>query len=47
MKRRVVVTGIGAITPIGHGKDAFFNGLKTGENGASLIDAFDTTDYTT
>ncbi|MCH4888340.1 beta-ketoacyl-ACP synthase II [Acidaminobacter sp. JC074] len=47
MKRRVVVTGIGAVTPIGHGKDAFFNGLKTGKNGASMIDAFDTTDYTT
>lgn len=47
MKRRVVVTGIGAVTPIGHGKEAFFNGLKTGKNGAGMIDAFDTTDYTT
>jgi len=47
MKRRVVVTGIGAITPIGHGREAFFNGLKTGKNGASLIEAFDTTEYTT
>lgn len=47
MKRRVVVTGIGAVTPIGHGKEAFFNGLKTGKNGAGMIDAFDTTDFTT
>ncbi|MBI9011629.1 MAG: beta-ketoacyl-ACP synthase II [Clostridiales bacterium] len=47
MKRRVVVTGIGAVTPIGHGREAFFNGLKTGKNGASLIEAFDTTEYTT
>ncbi len=47
MKRRVVVTGIGAITPIGHGKEAFFDGLKSGKNGASLIDVFDATEYTT
>jgi len=47
MKRRVVVTGIGAITPIGHGKEAFFNGLKTGKNGAGLIESFDATDFTT
>lgn len=47
MKRRVVVTGIGAVTPIGHGREAFFNGLKTGKNGVSLIEAFDATEYTT
>lgn len=47
MKRRVVVTGIGAVTPIGHGREAFFNGLKTGKNGVSLIEGFDATEYTT
>lgn len=47
MKKRVVVTGIGAVTPIGHGREAFFEGLKSGKNGAGMIDRFDTTDFTT
>ncbi|MBN2796841.1 MAG: beta-ketoacyl-ACP synthase II [Clostridia bacterium] len=47
MKNRVVVTGIGVVSPIGHGREAFFQGLKEGKNGASLIEAFDTTEYTT
>ncbi|TCO79007.1 beta-ketoacyl-ACP synthase II [Marinisporobacter balticus] len=47
MKRRVVVTGIGAITPIGIGKENFFNALKTGECGIDTISRFDATDFNT
>jgi len=47
MSRRVVVTGIGVVSPIGNGKEAFFKGLKEGKNGAGLIESFDTTEYTT
>lgn len=47
MSRRVVVTGIGVVSPIGHGKEGFFKGLKEGRNGACVIESFDTTEYTT
>ena len=33
MKRRVVITGIGAITPIGNNVEEFWNGLKEGRHG--------------
>ncbi|WP_337778549.1 beta-ketoacyl synthase N-terminal-like domain-containing protein, partial [Mitsuokella jalaludinii] len=33
MSKRVVITGLGAITPIGIGKDAFWEGLMEGKNG--------------
>ena len=33
MKRRVVVTGLGAITPIGNSIDSFWNSVKEGKNG--------------
>lgn len=39
--RRVVVTGLGAVTPIGLGKDEFWNALKAGKNGISKISYFD------
>lgn len=45
MSRRVVVTGQGVISPIGNGKEAFWNALKIGENGIRPISSFDTTDY--
>lgn len=45
--RRVVVTGIGVISPIGTGKDKFFQGLKEGKCGVDYITRFDTTDYDT
>ena len=35
-KRRVVVTGLGAVTPIGIGIDEFWNGLVSGKNGVDL-----------
>ncbi len=47
MKKRVVITGIGAVTPIGIGKDAFWDALKKGVVGVDLITSFDTTDYVT
>ena len=45
MKRRVVVTGLGAITPIGNDVDSFWNGLKNKTVGIGPISMFDTTDY--
>jgi len=46
-KRRVVVTGAGAVTPIGIGIDEFWNGLISGKNGVDLITRFDTTNFDT
>src|ERR1043165_7337880 len=45
MKRRVVVTGIGIVSPIGIGKEAFWQGLMSGKNGMSDIDLFDTSEF--
>ncbi|MFA3781967.1 beta-ketoacyl-ACP synthase II [Melioribacteraceae bacterium 4301-Me] len=46
-KRRVVITGLGALTPIGNNLEEFWEGLKTGRNGAGLITRFDTTNFNT
>jgi 3-oxoacyl-[acyl-carrier-protein] synthase II len=46
-KRRVVVTGIGAITPIGNSVEEFWAGLVEGRNGIDLITRFDTTKFDT
>ena len=40
--RRVVVTGLGAITPLGNDVNSFFHGLRTGVSGAGLITRFNT-----
>ncbi len=40
-RRRVVVTGVGAVTPIGLNIPEFWNGLISGKNGAALITHFD------
>lgn len=45
MKRRVVVTGLGVVTPIGIGKDEFWNNLIAGKSGVGLITQFDTTGF--
>ena len=45
MKRRVVVTGMGAITPIGNSVEEFFQGVKSEKIGFAPISYFDTTDY--
>lgn len=42
--RRVVITGIGCVTPIGIGRDAFWHALQTGVSGVRRIQAFDPTD---
>lgn len=45
MKRRVVVTGLGAVTPIGNTVEAFWNSVREGKCGIGPITKFDTTDY--
>lgn len=45
MSRRVVVTGLGAITPIGNSVEEFWNGLKAKKVGIGPITAFDTAEY--
>lgn len=45
MKRRVVVTGLGAITPIGNDVESFWNGIKAGKVGIGEITKFDTSEY--
>jgi 3-oxoacyl-[acyl-carrier-protein] synthase II len=45
--KRVVVTGIGAITPIGNTAAEYWSGLVNGKSGAALITRFDTTKFKT
>lgn len=45
MSRRVVVTGLGAVTPIGNNVDDFWAAVKAGKIGFDHITKFDTTDY--
>jgi 3-oxoacyl-[acyl-carrier-protein] synthase II len=45
--RRVVVTGIGALTPLGNNLHEFWEGLVNGVSGASMITRFDTEKYKT
>ena len=45
MKRRVVVTGLGAVTPLGNTAPEFWAGVKAGKVGIAPITKFDTTDY--
>ena len=47
MRRRVVITGMGAVTPIGSTIEDFWNGLIEGRNGISYIERFDTSDHVT
>src|SRR5881398_1801366 len=39
--RRVVITGMGCVTPIGIGRDAFWSGLQNGDSGVRRIESFD------
>ncbi|HKP38318.1 MAG TPA: beta-ketoacyl-[acyl-carrier-protein] synthase family protein [Pyrinomonadaceae bacterium] len=43
--RRVVITGMGCVTPIGIGREAFWNGLQRGESGVRRIESFDVTNF--
>lgn len=45
MERRVVITGLGAITPIGNNVEEFWNGIKTNKCGIAEITEFDTENY--
>ena len=45
MSRRVVVTGMGAITPLGLSVEEFWNGVKKGEIGFGPITKFDAEGY--
>ena len=47
IKRRVVVTGLGAITPIGLNVSEFWNGLIAGKNGVAPITHFDASKFDT
>ena len=47
LRRRVVVTGIGALTPIGNTKDAYWNALVAGTSGAAPITYFDASKFKT
>ncbi len=44
-RKRVVITGLGVVTPIGLGIEEFWEGLKDGRNGVSRITHFDPTDF--
>ncbi len=46
-KRRVVITGLGCVTPLGIGVDAFWEGLLQGVSGAANITRFDSTNFET
>src|ERR1041385_1918288 len=43
--RRVVITGMGVVTPLGNSLETFWSNLKNGGSGFSTIDAFDTSGY--
>lgn len=45
--RRVVITGIGAFTPLGKSAPDFWNGLISGKSGVRTVESFDTTDFPT
>ncbi|MEI9920249.1 MAG: beta-ketoacyl-ACP synthase II [Bacteroidota bacterium] len=45
--KRVVITGLGALTPIGNTRQAYWEGLKNGQSGAAPITKFDTTLFKT
>jgi 3-oxoacyl-[acyl-carrier-protein] synthase II len=45
MKNRVVITGMGAVTPIGNDVNSFWNNIKEGTCGIDIIKAFDITNY--
>ncbi len=46
-ERRVVITGIGALTPIGESAPAFWNGMLSGKSGARVVEHFDTSEFPT
>jgi len=47
LEKRVVITGLGVISPVGNGKDVFWESLVSGKSGIGPITHFDATEYTT
>jgi len=47
MAQRVVVTGMGVMTAIGHDLDTFWSSLMEGKSGVSLVESFDVSEYPT
>ena len=47
MEKRVVITGLGALTPVGNGKENFYNALLAGQSGIGPITHFDASEYAT
>ena len=45
MDRRIVITGIGVVTPIGTGREVFWNNLLAGQSGIAPVQSFDTSGY--
>ncbi len=45
MRDSVVVTGLGVVTPLGNDVASYWEGLREGRSGISIVDRFDTTDY--
>ncbi|HEY5575163.1 MAG TPA: beta-ketoacyl-ACP synthase II, partial [Clostridiaceae bacterium] len=45
MSRRVVITGLGAITPVGNDVETFWNNIKSGVSGIDFITRFDTSQF--
>ncbi len=45
MKRRVAITGLGVVSPLGIGLEAFWTNLMAGKSGISTITSFDITDF--
>src|SRR5262245_586619 len=43
--RRVVITGLGVVTPLGNSVETFWSNLRNGVSGIGIIDAFDTSGY--
>ncbi|MBQ7717983.1 MAG: beta-ketoacyl-ACP synthase II [Clostridia bacterium] len=43
--RRVVITGLGAVTPVGNDVPSFWESIKNGKNGIDIITLFDTADF--
>lgn len=46
-RRRVVITGLGVVSPVGIGVNAFWNGLTSGKSGVSYVEGFDTSAFRT
>jgi 3-oxoacyl-[acyl-carrier-protein] synthase II len=44
-QRRIVVTGIGVVTPIGTGRERFWTNLLEGQSGIGMVQSFDTSSY--